>query len=258
MWAHLAASAILADDGSYQGALALVTDITARKSAEAELGRLACHDALTGLANRARLVQRIGAALAGRARAAGTVGLLCLDLDQFQDVNDSLGHAAGDQVLAQVADRLRGAVRDGDIVARLGGDEFVVIAEHLSGEGAAVDLAERIWARWPTRSRSAGSTSSSPPASVSPSPTHPLSAAAMIGGGRSAIGRRRLRRCCTTPTWPCTRRRPAAAIAGTSTTARPPATAGTGSGCSASCGTRWRTADCGCTTSPASTCAPAP
>ena len=84
MWAHLAARAILDDDGSYQGALALVTDVTARRTAEAELGRLAWHDALTGLPNRARLVECIGAALAGRARAAGTVGLLCLDLDQFQ------------------------------------------------------------------------------------------------------------------------------------------------------------------------------
>ena len=147
LWAHLSASAILADDGSYQGALALVTDITARKSAEAELARLACHDALTGLPNRARLVERIGEALARQARTAGTVGLLFLDLDQFKAVNDSLGHAAGDQVLAQVADRLRRAVRDGDTVARLGGDEFVIVAEHLTGEGAAVDLAERILRR---------------------------------------------------------------------------------------------------------------
>ena len=258
MWAHLAASAILADDGSYQGALALVTDITARKSAEAELGRLACHDALTGLANRARLVQRIGAALAGRVRAAGTVGLLCLDLDQFQNVNDSLGHAAGDQVLAQVADRLRGAVRDGDIVARLGGDEFVVIAEHLSGEGAAVDLAERILGALADPITVGGLdivvTASIGIALADP----PTTRSSDDRGGRSAIERRRLRRCCTAPTWPCTRRRPAAAIAGTSTIARPPATAGTGSGCSAICGTRWRTADCGCTTSPASTCAPAP
>ena len=144
LWAHLAASAILADDGSYQGALAVVNDITARKSAEAELDRLACHDALTGLANRARLVQRIGEALARQARATGTVGLLFVDLDQFKAVNDSLGHAAGDQVLAQVADRLRRAVRDADTVARLGGDEFVIVAEYLTGAGAAVDLADRI------------------------------------------------------------------------------------------------------------------
>ena len=144
LWAHLAARVIVTDDGSYQGALAVVNDITARKSAEAELARLAWHDALTGLPNRARLVERIGEALTRQTRTAGVVGLLFIDLDQFKAVNDGLGHAAGDQVLAQVADRLRRVVRDTDTVARLGGDEFVVVAEHLTGELAAVDLAERI------------------------------------------------------------------------------------------------------------------
>jgi diguanylate cyclase (GGDEF)-like protein/PAS domain S-box-containing protein len=144
LWAHLSARAIVGADGSYQGALALLTDITVRKAAEAELARLAWHDALTGLPNRARLLERVGEALTRQARTAGTVGLLFVDLDRFKAVNDSLGHAAGDRVLAQVADRLRRAVRDGDTVARLGGDEFVIVAEYLSGEGAAVDVAERI------------------------------------------------------------------------------------------------------------------
>ena len=146
LWAHLAASAIVADDGSYQGALALVTDITARRSAETELTRLAWHDALTGLPNRAGLVERLGDALTRQARTAATVGLLFVDLDRFKAVNDSLGHAAGDQVLAQAADRLRRVVRDADTVARFGGDEFVVVAEHLTGDGGAVDLAKRILA----------------------------------------------------------------------------------------------------------------
>ena len=141
LWAHVAASAIVADDGSYLGSLALVTDITARKRAEVELARLAWHDALTGLPNRALLLERIGEALTRQARTAGTVGLLFVDLDQFKAVNDSLGHAT--RCSPQVADRLRRAVRDGDIVARLGGDEFVIVAEHLADE-FAVDLAERV------------------------------------------------------------------------------------------------------------------
>ena len=215
-------------------------------------------------------MERIGDALTRQTRTAGTVGLLFVDLDQFKAVNDSLGHAAGDQVLAQVADRLRRVVRDADTVARLGGDEFVVVAEHLTGDGAAVDLAERILAALADPitvggldivvTASIGIALADPPAIGRP-PSGARTAAGrheMTGRRRAGTGHRPPRCCCTTPTWPCTRRRPAAATAGTSTTARPPGTPWIGSGCSASCDTPSPTGDCGCTTSPASTCAPAP
>jgi diguanylate cyclase (GGDEF)-like protein/PAS domain S-box-containing protein len=143
-WAQISATRIHAADGSPAGSLALVTDITARKHAETKLARLAWHDALTGLPNRAQLVERVGDALVRQAVRGGVVGLLFIDLDQFKTVNDSLGHAAGDQLLTHVADRLEATVRTGDVVARLGGDEFVVIADNLPGGAAAIDLAERV------------------------------------------------------------------------------------------------------------------
>ena len=145
-WAQISATPILASDGTVAGSLALVTDITARKHAEAKLSRLAWHDALTGLPNRAQLVERIGDALVRQVVRGGIVGLLFIDLDQFKTVNDSLGHAAGDRLLTLVADRLKAGVRAGDIVARLGGDEFVVIADNLPDQAAATELADRILA----------------------------------------------------------------------------------------------------------------
>jgi diguanylate cyclase (GGDEF)-like protein len=118
------------------------------EAASAALARMAYHDALTGLSNRARFLERLGAALA-RARAAGDparVAVLLLDLDGFKGVNDSLGHAAGDTVLAEVAARLLNATRGCDTVARLGGDEFAVLLEVAREDAAAVVVAERILA----------------------------------------------------------------------------------------------------------------
>ena len=114
-------------------------DVTARVESEQRLARLALNDALTGLANRAALLQHLEDLLAARTPLA----LLFLDLDRFKVVNDSLGHSAGDELLRTVAGRLAGTCRDGDVVARLGGDEFVVVAAGLSEEGA-VQLAERV------------------------------------------------------------------------------------------------------------------
>jgi len=102
-------------------------DITRRKQQDARIQHLAYHDALTSLPNRALLMDRLARALSHAQRHGGEVALLFLDLDRFKTINDTLGHLLGDQLLQQVAERLRGALREDDTIARLGGDEFVVV-----------------------------------------------------------------------------------------------------------------------------------
>ena len=110
------------------GWLSTHLDITERRRAEAQLAFMADHDALTGLANRSVLARELERALAAAANGA-EIALICLDLDRFKTVNDTLGHALGDELLKQVAQRLRACVRHSDIVARLGGDEFAIMIE---------------------------------------------------------------------------------------------------------------------------------
>ncbi len=117
-------------------------------SSEAATRRMALQDPLTGLPNRAQLVELITAAL-GRARAGGTlVALLMVDLDQFKMINDSLGHQAGDELLLGIAPRLRDAVGEHATIARLGGDEFGVLCEQLESEADALDAAKRLAGAW--------------------------------------------------------------------------------------------------------------
>lgn len=104
--------------------------------------KLAFHDELTGLPNRGLFRERLEQALIQARRRGGDVAVLFLDLDRFKTINDSLGHAAGDQLLVAVAERLRGCLRDEDTASRLGGDEFAILA-HCDGAGAA-EVAERI------------------------------------------------------------------------------------------------------------------
>ena len=119
-------------------------DVTERKRLEAELAHRALHDSLTGLPNRVLLMDRLAHALARVGRDGERVAVLFLDLDRFKTVNDRLGHDAGDELLAAVAQRLRGCLRAKDTAARLGGDEFVVLLASLSDAGEAVQVAERI------------------------------------------------------------------------------------------------------------------
>ncbi|MGJ3261629.1 MAG: sensor domain-containing protein [Salinarimonas sp.] len=113
------------------------TDITSLKQAEAAIKRHAEQDALTGLANRAVVTQRLRDLLDGRRASDGVGAVVLLDLDHFKDINDTLGHDSGDALLREVARRLSGAVRAGDVVARLGGDEFALLLPGLrDGEQA--------------------------------------------------------------------------------------------------------------------------
>ena len=109
-------------------------DITDRKRAEQEIERLAFYDALTGLPNRRLLLDRLQRSIAAGQRTKAQGALLFIDLDNFKDLNDTLGHDMGDQLLSQVAARLVGSVREADTVSRFGGDEFVVMLENLSAD----------------------------------------------------------------------------------------------------------------------------
>jgi diguanylate cyclase (GGDEF)-like protein/PAS domain S-box-containing protein len=115
----------------------IVRDIGERRRGEEQLAYLAYHDALTGLPNRILVEQEIDLALARARRAGGAVALMFVDLDDFKEVNDRLGHAAGDRLLASVSARLRSVLRDSDVLARQGGDEFLVLLGDLSDDPSA-------------------------------------------------------------------------------------------------------------------------
>ena len=112
--------------------LAINTDISERKAAEREIQNLAFYDHLTGLPNRQLLRDRLQHALAAEARSPLVGALLFIDVDNFKTLNDTLGHAIGDLLLQQIAQRLQTALRKGDTLARLGGDEFVIVLENLA------------------------------------------------------------------------------------------------------------------------------
>jgi diguanylate cyclase (GGDEF)-like protein/PAS domain S-box-containing protein len=121
-----------------------VCDITDRKRAEEALEHQALHDDLTHLPNRLLLVDRLTLSLARAERLGSHVAVLFLDLDRFKLVNDGLGHVVGDQLLVEVAGRLRRSIRASDTVARFGGDEFVIVREDIADVSEAVEFAERI------------------------------------------------------------------------------------------------------------------
>jgi diguanylate cyclase (GGDEF)-like protein/PAS domain S-box-containing protein len=119
-------------------------DVSERKAFERQLAHQAFHDPVTGLPNRALFVERVRHALARSRREQRGIGIIFIDLDDFKIVNDSLGHAAGDEVLTQVAQRLALSIRASDTAARFGGDEFAVLLEDIDGVQEAADTAERI------------------------------------------------------------------------------------------------------------------
>ncbi len=125
----------LLHDPTVLGLVLNYRDITERALHQEQLTRQAFHDPLTGLPNRARLMERLRSALGQR---GSSVGLLFLDLDRFKEVNDTLGHDAGDELLRQVGTRFAACLRDGDTLARLGGDEFIVMLPRATEDDAAI------------------------------------------------------------------------------------------------------------------------
>jgi diguanylate cyclase (GGDEF)-like protein len=126
------------------GTVVLVEDITERKIAEARIMRLARFDELTELPNRVNFRDEINRLLRTSRDSDPLSALLFIDLDQFKQINDTLGHPCGDQLLCAVADRLRGMLRPEDFVARFGGDEFVVFQQDIKSSDEAADLARRL------------------------------------------------------------------------------------------------------------------
>lgn len=144
VWGAVSAS-VIAPPGSIPYGICLVEDITSRKLAEAELQHLALHDRLTGLANRALFIDRVEQALADAGQHdSRRVGLIFLDLDGFKAVNDTWGHAQGDEVLEVIARRINGSIRSSDTAARLGGDEFAVLCPDVSDVADVQRVADRI------------------------------------------------------------------------------------------------------------------
>jgi diguanylate cyclase (GGDEF)-like protein/PAS domain S-box-containing protein len=139
---ELTVSNLLHDD-AVEGIVITSRDIGDRSALENQLRHQALHDPLTGLGNRALIQDRLDHALARGQRGGNPIALLLLDLDGFKEVNDSFGHGVGDQLLTEVASRLRDSVRAGDTVARMGGDEFGVLLEQAEGDVPTV-VAQRI------------------------------------------------------------------------------------------------------------------
>jgi diguanylate cyclase (GGDEF)-like protein/PAS domain S-box-containing protein len=143
-WAHVRAVAVRGPDGRAVRMAGSLSDVTDRKVAEELLLHNALHDALTGFPNRTLLLDRVGLALRRGARLGRTCAVLCVGLDGFKVINDSLGHAVGDLLLEAVARRLEGALRLADTVARLGSDVFAVLVDELHDPAEARIVADRV------------------------------------------------------------------------------------------------------------------
>jgi diguanylate cyclase (GGDEF)-like protein len=126
------------------GWVATLEDITEWQAAQSQISYMAHHDALTGLANRTQLVEKLEKLLAVLPLKGGLIAVHFIDLDRFKKVNDTLGHDGGDFLLKTVAERLCSITRVDDVVARLGGDEFVVVQTKVSNKNQAEDLAGRL------------------------------------------------------------------------------------------------------------------
>ncbi len=138
------AAPLFDETGRPRGAIGATLDITERKRAEEQIKSLAYHDSLTGLPNRRLFQDRLSMAVAQAHRNSQRLAVLFLDLDRFKPVNDALGHAAGDRLIQDVAERLRTCLREGDTVARLGGDEFTLLLPGVAQVVDAARVAEKV------------------------------------------------------------------------------------------------------------------
>jgi diguanylate cyclase (GGDEF)-like protein/PAS domain S-box-containing protein len=143
VWASIHVTLVRDESGEGQYYFVQLQDVTERKRMEEALAHQILHDPLTGLANRALLTDRLIHGLAGSRRRGSQLGVMFLDVDQFKTVNDSLGHASGDELLQQMAARITNAIRPGDTLARVGGDEFVIVCDDVTALGADV-IARRV------------------------------------------------------------------------------------------------------------------
>ncbi|MGE0356214.1 MAG: PAS domain-containing protein [Burkholderiales bacterium] len=144
IWVEWHNSALRDDAGRLVSILSLAQDVSSRIQAEERLQFMATHDGLTGLPNRLLLPDRLSAAISRAQRFGHGVAVLFLDLDHFKDVNDTLGHRIGDELLKDLSRRIRGSLRQSDFLVRLSGDEFVVVLEDLEGEGGPDRVAQKI------------------------------------------------------------------------------------------------------------------
>jgi len=212
-WLHSeTVAANLLEDPNVRGLVLNTRDVSDRKELEAQLVHQAFHDGLTGLANRTLFAERVELALARSGQ--GELAVLFIDLDDFKHVNDSLGHAAGDQLLIAAARRLQGCLRPTDTAARLGGDEFAVLLERVTDAESAAGVAGRVL---DTLHQPFGLNGR----------TIPIKASLGVATGSRAPTRPRS--CSATPTWPCTRPRPGARTA----------TSCSGPTCTRTCSSAW-------------------
>ncbi|MDD5215075.1 MAG: diguanylate cyclase [Methylococcales bacterium] len=144
VYVDLAANCVRDAAGNLEYLVGMIQDITERKATEEYIHRLAFYDPLTQLPNRRLLHERLKHSMDVAKRSGTQMAVMMLDLDKFKPVNDSLGHAAGDELLRQVATRLKACLCESDTVARLGGDEFVVVLENIHSTNDVVHLADNI------------------------------------------------------------------------------------------------------------------
>ncbi len=144
VWINMTIAPIYVEDKTHPRHLCMIEDITERKAIEQKINQLAYYDQLTELPNRRMLRERLKHSIDMKRRDGKQLALLMLDLDRFKIVNDSLGHLAGDELLQQIAVRLRARLRDVDMVARLGGDEFIILLEDIAQSEDAARVAKEI------------------------------------------------------------------------------------------------------------------